>query len=356
MKISIIILLLLAGIIMSSCDPNELVVPEEPKEEEPVDKIFFTGPTGNLYSIKTDGTNQVRLFDKKEYQFIRFASLSPNGDKVVMNIWSSKTNISSNFILNVDNNEIKKIESEISIRNVVWSPDSERMLYSCSEKGLWITSVEDESFIMIGEGKVNRIIDGKSREVSNIYYSLNFLDNNRILFAHASYYFYLDGGINWINYGAYIINDDGSNKRTIVYNTEIIQNLILLSTTGKVIYQFFSLSNPEFSRTYILDLASEKRKELAINKHVNFLRSCPKGEKIAYVFFRDGGYNDIYVMNIANQTQQLIKTIDSYLNDLQFSYCGKKLVYSTWKEIYTINIDGTNNRKIAEGWMFHRGQ
>jgi len=355
MKISIIILLLLAGIIMSSCDPNELVVPEEPKEEEPVDKILFQGPTGNLYTVEINGNNQTRVFEKKEYQSIRFASLSPNGDKIVTTILSLKTNTSSTFILSLIDNTIREIESEIiRIMNVVWSPDSKKILYSCRENGLWIAS-KDGSSVKIGDGRVNRIIDGKSREVSNIYHFLNFFCNDKVLFSHADRYFYPDGRSKWISYGAYIMNDDGSNKRSVVYNT-LIQNLILLST-NKIIYQPY-ISNSDFSDTYLLHLGTGTKLDLAvINKHVSFLISCPKGKKIAYAFFRQEERPqkyDIYIMNMENQISQLVKTTDNSLRNLQFSYCGKRIITSTQEGIFAINVDGTGKMKIAEGWMFEK--
>jgi len=85
---------------MFSCQPAELVEPEkEPEPEEIISirgkKVLFMSPfpAMNLYSINIDGTGQKKLFDRKEYQSIRYASLSPDGRKIAIDLQNRNTSV-----------------------------------------------------------------------------------------------------------------------------------------------------------------------------------------------------------------------------------------------------------------------
>jgi len=170
------------------------VVPEEPEEPVKEKKVLFQGLTGNLYLLNADGTKRPLVFKRNEHQSISFASLSPNGDKIAMDIWNQNINIASLSVFDIANNTTREIKRGTHhggiTRGIIWSPDNKKLLYSCRETAaLWISPIKGGNPIMIGEGRVNRIINNKNREIWNFYSHLNFLDcSDKVLFSHASWF------------------------------------------------------------------------------------------------------------------------------------------------------------------------
>jgi len=252
--------------------------------------------------------------------------------------------------------KIGEIGTSRSTWNIVWSPNSSKLLYNGVGRirgNLWLLSVKEGSPTIIKRAITREWIDGESREVANTYQHLNFLScNNKILFKHFSSYsvFVPHPQSIVISHGDLtIMNIDGSNKRILIPNRRI-QNLILLPS-DKILFQPFFLYSHDY-RTYILDIKSKIKRELGIRRKAQSFSTSFDRRRVAYLIKKDHLDYDLYVMNLNDQSYRLIKNFSQPLHGLQFSYCNQKLIYSFDWGVYTINIDGTGKRRIAEGRLF----
>ena len=342
-------------------------------------KILYISAGGDIYSISSDGKNPVKLTNNI---FVRsMGALSPDGNKIAF--------ISQNryemFIMNVDGTDLLKINTTDNISDVVWLPDSRRIVfssYSSKDKttDLFLVSIDSEEPVKISPPRAygtDFILQGLSLDGTKIFffsrvplgydpvYSMNLdgtnLTNMTISVEMDKFGAWSPDGKK-IAYNSRYLANDYSEYGVSVVDAEGTNPIDLTQRKGNNSFEGWSLDSKSIvfssdrdggNDLFVIDIDGENLVSLTKGQGKNYFGAfSPSGQKIAFESNRNEVL-DIFIMN-ADGSEQVNLTNDSKSRDsfISWSPDGKKILFTrqknSTKTLYTIDLDGTNLTRLAE--------
>ena len=282
--------------------------------------IFMRGR--NIYEMKPDGTDEKILF--KDFDG-NGPKISPDGSKIAFSAsreegsqYSHWDVIKDIFIMKL--NGVKPLRlthalsdakgrtfNSYSALEPAFSPDGKRIAFAGGQFDV-ITSTFQIRLMDADGSHATRIIKGKNTNDRMPCFSP---DGKKILYASGSYYTEMGSHLN-----IYTINIDGTGRKRL--------------TTNKA-----DDSWPTFS---------------------------PDGKKIVFLSDRDQGFREIYIMTSDGKKQTRLtwnsksyskSRINPAFSHPVFSSDGQRIAFGFGtpekRDIYTMKIDGTEQRRVAKG-------
>ena len=290
-------------------------------------RILFS--TGDIYSINEDGTNIIQ-------HTIDLFSHSPNP------IWTSDASqiifekFGHVYIKDYDNQQLINLTNNISdfsnFSEPTLSPDGQILAFVASSPEY--SEYSDICTIDInGQGYTNLTLD----EVSNYH---------PIWAPNGQYILYCVGDTiivgNNIYYKAflYIMNSDGSGKR-IVNNLEHVCFYRWTNNSQQIVY-----TNDQYILK-IIDIDGTGKSVLSDTSKIVLWHDCsPINSQIVFCYNSDATEDELYIMNYDGSNIKKLTSAEN-LNRPIFSPDGAKILYSENLNMYVININSLNKRKVT---------
>jgi Tol biopolymer transport system component len=240
------------------------------------------------------------------------------------------------YTVNSDGSHITQLTTNGSQSQYpVWSPDSKKMLFVSNRDG------NPEIYVMDEDGK------NQKKLTKNIAIEEGrpgwFPDGKKIIFASNR-----NG-----NYDLYSVDTGGNNLRQITHDDGEKTDPAVSPDGNKIIYTVREGRN---SSIYCIDTNGGNKKLLSADG--SYASWSKDGKQIIFQTNRDGKTvngripaPEIYVMKADGSDQKNISNNDYWDFYCYFSPDGRSIVFTSMRdgnqEVYTMNVDGTNVKRIT---------
>src|SRR5262245_7584867 len=284
---------------------------------QPDGRIRFDDGLYN-YTMKPDGSEVVRLTSSGQ--------LSPDGRQILFTKEVIQGEGDELFVANADGRNPRRLtHNKISDANPVWSPDGEKIVFTCFPDGPW---PKGSICIINSDGSGLARLTDQSLQAQIPFWSP---DGTRIAFSVL-------GNTATIH----IMNADGRNQLKLTDKINAILGFAWAPDGKKIAYATDYEGNFEI---YMINSDPSHQTNLSRNLAEDTSpRWSPDGKKIAFISNRDGK-TALHVMNSDGSEQRKV------LNDVpeqevswspdgqRFAFCRKVLDHY---DIYLANVDGGN--------------
>jgi Tol biopolymer transport system component len=298
--------------------------------------------TNAVYLINADGTDS-QLTDYKHY--IYSAAWSPDGGKIVYNVEYASIDDSNDeiFVMDADGkNKLRLTDNVAWDTQPRWSPDGTKIAFLSTRDHSTKELSNYEIYVMDADGKnVKRLTDNDAYD-ADVSWSP---DQTQMIFTSER-----DG-----NQEIYRMNTDGTQVERLT-NEPDIDEQPFWSPDGTLIV--FSSKRNGDNQLYLMNGTGEEVRPLYLQRGMiqDRPRWSPDGSKIVFTAYEAGVdpeiTGDVYVVDVKTGEAIQLTDNDVYEGKPQWSPSGSQISFtsdrnSNW-EIYVVNWDGTNPRRMTE--------
>lgn len=295
------------------------------------------------------------------------ASIMPDASYYRKIAFIEGTNLS---IISGDGTGKKTLVSQYSCKELSWSPDGNKLLYTANQNG----SYEIFTINPDGTGK-QRVFASSSNSVNPVWspdgtkiafvlnysslYVINADGSNPTFLTNAS-----TDGLTWSpdstklafcsNGGLNLINVDGSGETVLFKNLSTYESRPLWSPDGSKIA--FLLTQDDKIDLYVINPDGTGLQNLSNSQEVEKDPVwAPRGSKLAFTSYRDGNY-EIYTVNADGSELKNISNNDGADRYPHWSWDADKIAFVSNRDnsnsIYVMYDDGTGQAKLPNTMVY----
>jgi len=311
--------------------------------------VFQSNRDGNwnIYTMNIDGTNQTRLTDNAATD--GGPTWSPDGNKIIF--FTERDGNSEIYTMETDGSDQTRLtDTPGNERRSAWSPDSSKIIFESIRDGNW------DIYTMDADGTNQaRLIDDPAREADPSWSP----DGSKIIFSSNK-----DGDTE-----IYTMNSDGSNQIRIT-ESPLYDSYASWSPDGRKIV--FGSDRDFDEEIFVMDADGSNPINLTNNAPINAtfgLTPIPRSEidldkissKIVFQSYRDiNGKENSEICMIDADGSEFINLTNTPEIDERYPHAspdGRLICFvadegdtleNKKRNVYYMNIDGTNRVKIAE--------